>query len=216
MGKTDRRNIFRQIGKLGERGGCFCLIPQFTLPYTEPCRTPMVRTLFFIIGYFTYLHFKYYAPSKFSLHQPLSPFYLDAHLPTHPLPPQHPIISLSLVVEPPLDQGPPLLLMPDKAILCYTCSWSHESLHMYSLVGGLVPGSSGGEGLVGRNCCSSYGVADPFSSFSPSSNSSIGVPGLSLMVGFMHPNLYWSGSGTVSHGTAILGSCQQALLGISK
>jgi len=28
--------------------------------------------------------------------------------------------------------------MPDKAILCYICDWSHQSLHMYSFVGGLV------------------------------------------------------------------------------
>jgi hypothetical protein len=32
--------------------------------------------------------------------------------------------------------------MPDKAILCYICSWSHGSLHVYSMVGGLVPESS--------------------------------------------------------------------------
>jgi hypothetical protein len=31
----------------------------------------------------------------------------------------------------------------NKAILCYICSWSHRSLHVYSLVDGLVPGSSG-------------------------------------------------------------------------
>ena len=36
--------------------------------------------------------------------------------------------------------------MPDKAILCYIFSWSHGSLHVYSLVGGLVLGSSGGGG----------------------------------------------------------------------
>ena len=36
--------------------------------------------------------------------------------------------------------------MSDKAILCYICSWSHGSLHVYSLVGGLVSGSSGGTG----------------------------------------------------------------------
>jgi hypothetical protein len=35
-------------------------------------------------------------------------------------------------------------LMTLKAILCYIYSWSHESLHVYSLVGGLVLGSSGG------------------------------------------------------------------------
>jgi hypothetical protein len=34
-------------------------------------------------------------------------------------------------------------LLPDKAILCYICSCSHGSLHVYSLVGGLVSGSSG-------------------------------------------------------------------------
>jgi hypothetical protein len=35
--------------------------------------------------------------------------------------------------------------MPDKAILCYICGWSHGSLHVYSLVGGLVPGSLAGD-----------------------------------------------------------------------
>jgi hypothetical protein len=38
-------------------------------------------------------------------------------------------------------QGPVLPLMSDKAILCYICS-RHESLQVYSLVGGLVPGRS--------------------------------------------------------------------------
>ena len=33
--------------------------------------------------------------------------------------------------------------MPDKAILCYIYGWSHGSLHVYFLVSGLVPGSSG-------------------------------------------------------------------------
>ena len=36
---------------------------------------------------------------------------------------------------------PALPLMPEKAILCYICIWSHGSLHGYSLVGGLVSGS---------------------------------------------------------------------------
>jgi hypothetical protein len=35
----------------------------------------------------------------------------------------------------PQDQGLLLSLMPDKAILCYICSWSCGSLHVYSLVG---------------------------------------------------------------------------------
>jgi hypothetical protein len=42
-----------------------------------------------------------------------------------------------------LDQRPLLPMMPDKAILCYICTWSH----VYS-VGGLVPGSSGGSGWL--------------------------------------------------------------------
>jgi hypothetical protein len=52
-------------------------------------------------------------------------------------------ISLNQVINISQDQGPPLVLIPDKAILCYICSWSHGSLHVYFLVGGLVPGSSG-------------------------------------------------------------------------
>jgi hypothetical protein len=38
--------------------------------------------------------------------------------------------------------------MPDKAILGYMCIWSHGSLYVYSLVGGLVPGSMGGGGWL--------------------------------------------------------------------
>jgi hypothetical protein len=55
---------------------------------------------------------------------------------------------------------------------------------VYSFVGGLVTGSSGvGWGLVGWYCCTSYEVANPFSSFSPFSSSFIGVPVLNPMVG---------------------------------
>jgi hypothetical protein len=63
--------------------------------------------------------------------------------PAHPLLPHQPRVSLSCVIEPPQDQGVPLLVMPDKVILCYIYSWSHGSPHVYSLVG-LVPGSFGG------------------------------------------------------------------------
>jgi hypothetical protein len=38
--------------------------------------------------------------------------------------------------------------MPNKAILCYICGWSLGSLHVYSLVGGLVPASSGWSGWL--------------------------------------------------------------------
>ena len=36
--------------------------------------------------------------------------------------------------------------MTYKAILCYMYGWSQGSLHVYFLVGGLVPGSFGGTG----------------------------------------------------------------------
>jgi hypothetical protein len=76
--------------------------------------------------------------------------------------------------------------------ISYLCSWCHGSLHVYSLVDGLVPGSSsvcvcvGGGWLVDVVWCSSYGFANSFSSFSPFPNSSVGVPVLSLMVGCKH------------------------------
>ena len=54
----------------------------------------------------------------------------------------------------------------------------------------------------------------PFSSFSPSPNSSTGVSLLSLRFGCVHPPLYLSGSGRTSQGIAIRGSCQQVLLNI--
>jgi hypothetical protein len=40
-----------------------------------------------------------------------------------------------------------LPLMSNKAILCHICSHCHGYLHVYSLIGGPVPGSSGGSGL---------------------------------------------------------------------
>jgi len=33
--------------------------------------------------------------------------------------------------------------VPNKTIICYICRWSHGSVHVYSLDGGLVYGSSG-------------------------------------------------------------------------
>jgi hypothetical protein len=43
-----------------------------------------------------------------------------------------------------LDQGPLLPLMSNKDIFCYNFSWSYGSLRVYSLVGGLASGNSGG------------------------------------------------------------------------
>ena len=37
--------------------------------------------------------------------------------------------------------------MSEMSVFCYICSWSHGSLHVYSLIGGIVPGSSVGTGV---------------------------------------------------------------------
>jgi hypothetical protein len=103
-------------------------------------------------------------------------------------------------------------LITNKAILCYICSWSHGSLHVYSLVGGLVRGSFGG--TVSLYCCSSYGSINPFSSLGPFSNSSIGNSVVSAMVGCDHLPLYLPGTGRASQETTTTGFCQQALVGI--
>jgi hypothetical protein len=61
---------------------------------------------------------------------------------------------------------------------------------MYPLVGGLVPRSSGGGGSWLVDIAFFLWVANPFSSFSPPPNSSIGVPVLSLMFGCIHLHLH--------------------------
>jgi hypothetical protein len=106
----------------------------------------------FFNGYFIYLHFKCYPLSwcplqKHPTPSPFPCFYDGAPLPIHLLtPPHHPGIPLHWSSKPSVDQGPLLPLRPDKAILSYICSWGHWSFHVYSLVGGLVLGSSWGGG----------------------------------------------------------------------
>jgi hypothetical protein len=76
--------------------------------------------------------------------------------------------------------------MPDNAIFCYTCSWSHGPLCVYSLVGNLISGSSG----VGGVSVSSKLIllffpwsCNPLQLLQfPPPNSSIGVPMLSLIL----------------------------------
>jgi hypothetical protein len=80
-------------------------------------------------------------PSENPLSHPPSPC-----SPTYPLPLPCPGIPLHWSIKPSQNQGPLLPLMPNKAVLCYICSWSHGSLHVYSFVGSLVPGSSWGTG----------------------------------------------------------------------
>jgi hypothetical protein len=60
-----------------------------------------------------------------------------------------------------------------------------------------------GRGLASWHCCSLHGAANPFSSFSPFSNSSTWDPMLSPMVGCQCLPLYLVGSGRASQETAI-------------
>jgi hypothetical protein len=101
------------------------------------------RVINYYFRYILYLNFKFYPLSSFPLQNPLSHPHSPCSL-THPLPLPCPCIPLHW--GPSQDQGPLLSLMSHNAILCYICGWSHGSLHVYSLVGGLVPGSSGSTG----------------------------------------------------------------------
>jgi hypothetical protein len=68
--------------------------------------------------------------------------------------------------------------------------------------------------LVSSYFCSSYRVADPFSSLGTFSSSSIGGHVFHPIDDSEHPLLYLPGTGTVSQESAISGSCRQNLAGI--
>ena len=71
-----------------------------------------------------------------------------------------------------------------------------------------------GGGLLGSYYCSSCKITNPFSSFSPSSNSSTVDPIISLIVGCEHEPLFLPTSGRAPKDTALLGSFQQSFVGI--
>jgi hypothetical protein len=98
----------------------------------------------FLIYLSNIIPFLDFSPRNPLYHLPSPFFYGDVPPLTHPLPPPYTQIPLHWGIYPSQDQGPLLPLTPNKAILCYICNWSHGSLHVYSLVGGLGPGSSGG------------------------------------------------------------------------
>jgi hypothetical protein len=86
------------------------------------------------------------SPSSF-LPSPKSPIHTPSPCSlTHQLLLPDPGIPLHWGIEPSQDQGPPLPLIPNKVILYHICGWCHASLHVFSSVGDLVPGSSGGTG----------------------------------------------------------------------
>ena len=68
--------------------------------------------------------------------------------------------------------------------------------------------------LVSSYCCSSYRIADPFSSLDTFSSSFIRDPMLHPIADCEHPLLYLPGTGIASQEIAISGSCQQNLAGI--
>ena len=109
---------------------------------------------FFISLDILFIYFQMLSPFPVSLttgttlsHTPSPCFYKGVPLSTEPLPPptlDSPILGHLSSLHRTKDLSFLLPLMPDKAILCYICSWSH----VYSLFGGLVPGSSGGSGWL--------------------------------------------------------------------
>lgn len=138
------------------------------------------------------------------IHSFPSPLPLWGCSPTHhPFLPHCSSIPLHWGIKPPQDHGLPLALMSDKAILCCLSIWSHGSFTIHSLVGGIVPGSTGWSSqptLFFQWCCILL--------FSPTPSASSPT----RMVGYKHPHLHWSGAGRNSQGIATTGSCQQAPL----
>jgi hypothetical protein len=68
--------------------------------------------------------------------------------------------------------------------------------------------------LVSSYCCSTYSVADPFSSWGNFSSSSIGGPVIHQIADCEHPLLCLLGPGIVSQDRAILGSFQENLASV--
>jgi hypothetical protein len=118
-------------GSRGKPEGLF-LVPNFILFFN------------FLLNIF-FIYISNVIPFLISLPKPPVPS--PSHCsPTHLLMLPDPGIPLHRGIEPSQDQGPSLPLMMNRAPFCYICGWSHGSLHVYSLVGDLVPGSSGGTG----------------------------------------------------------------------
>jgi hypothetical protein len=68
--------------------------------------------------------------------------------------------------------------------------------------------------LVSSYCCSTYRVADPFSSLGTFCSSSIGGPVFHPIDDCEHPLLCLPGTGLASQETAVTGSLQQNLAGV--
>jgi hypothetical protein len=173
-------------------------------------------SFFFFNWLFCLFTFQMLSPSQFPLHYPLIP--PPASMRVLPHPHSHSYLRGLAFLYPGSSslhrtKGLPSQWYQIRPSSTYTAGAMVPAV--YSLVGGLVPGSFGGRGLVGWYCCSSYEVANPFNSYSPCPNFPTGVHALSPMFGWVYLHLYWFNSGRASQGTAKPGSPQQALLGIS-
>jgi hypothetical protein len=118
--------------------------------------------------------------------------------------------AIDWIIEPLQNQRAPLPLISDKAILSYISSWNHGSPSVY-FGWWFSPWELWAIWLVDA-------VVLPMELQTPSTPSVLALtPPLGPLTqsGCMHLHLCWSGSGRASQGTAITGSCQQALLGIS-
>jgi hypothetical protein len=79
-------------------------------------------------------------------------FYEGAPPPILSLPPHRPSIPLHWGITPPQNQGAPLPLMPDKAILCYIYCWSHQSLQLHPQLYWLGSGRASQETAIPGSC----------------------------------------------------------------
>lgn len=111
----------------------FFLAECFKVSFFLIFNTFLLDVFFIFIANFT--------PPKTPLSHTLSLYSL-----THPLPFSCPCILLHWGFKLSWDQGPLLSLMSHKTILCYIHNWSHGSLHVYTLFGGLERESSEGTG----------------------------------------------------------------------
>ena len=132
---------------------CHTLSFILTISQNIPIK-PLISTYSFFllfIGYFPYLHFKCYPLSKTPLQKSPTQYPPPASMkysPTHPLTSSCPDIPLHWGVENPQAQVLLLSLMSNKAFLCHICGWSPGSLHVFSLAGVPISGSSGASGLL--------------------------------------------------------------------
>lgn len=109
-------------------------------------------------------------------------------------------------LEPRQDQGLLLLLVPNKAIICYICIWSHRSVHEQSIIIVFITEHSYSLTLLFLWVESTINSCNPFSK--SSNKRSI----FSSLYCHWHSLLYLTCSGCVCQEKSISGSWQHALL----